>query len=164
LFWAVATTHPQCENKALFHLQRQGFECYAPREKTIKVIRGKKVPVINFIFPRYLFVWIIEQWHALLSTFGVSTLLTKTVPGTEEDIRVPYAVPAAWIAEMKMRERDGYVQLPQYRFRIGQTVEVTSGLFTGHHGLYQGMTSRMREVVLLNSLGRVELASGCSVA
>jgi transcriptional antiterminator RfaH len=151
-FWAVITTHPQCERRALRHLEWQGFQCYAPKEKIIRVRRGRKVEDIRFLFPRYLFVWIIDQWHALLGTFGVSKILMNG--------EVPSQLPMSWVDVMKSKERNGVITLPKDRFKIGERVEVTSGLFQGRFGLYQGMTSRQREVVLLGTLGRVELASG----
>ena len=62
---------------------------------------------------------------------------------------------------MKRQEVKGLITLSKHRFKIGQRVEVTGGLFAGAHGMYQGMTSRQREVVILDALGaRVELASG----
>jgi transcriptional antiterminator RfaH len=153
VFWAVITTHPQCERRALRHLEWQGFKCYAPREKVIRVRRGRKVDHVRYLFPRYLFVWIVDQWHALLGTFGVSKILMNG--------DVPSRLPDKWINGMRARELDGLITLPKDRFKIGEQVRVTGGLFEGHFGLYQGMTSRQREVILLGTLGRVELASGC---
>jgi len=152
MFWAVVVSQPQNEQRVLEHLRWQGFECYAPREKIVRVFRGRKRDVIRFLFPRYLFVWIVDQWHVLLGTFGVSKILMNG--------EVPSRLPINWVDGMKAKERNGFVVLPKDRYRIGQRVQITGGLFQGQFGFYQGMTSRQREVVLLGTLGKVELASG----
>jgi hypothetical protein len=62
-----------------------------------------------------------------------------------------------------MRGREdsrGYIKLPKERYLRGQRIQIASGLFQGRFGLYQGMTARQREVVLLDVLNvRVELAT-----
>ena len=72
----------------------------------------------------------------------------------------PSRLPGEWVDKMKAKEQNGVIVLPKERYRIGERVQITDGLFQGQFGLYQGMTSRQREVVLLGALGKVELASG----
>jgi len=150
--WTVVNTQPMCERRALWHLARQGFTAYAPKEKIIRMVRGRKTTCARFIFPRYLFVAIADQWHALFNTVGITRVL---MTGDQ-----PSKLPDGWVEDMRARERNGLVSLPKHRFKIGQRVEVGSGLLAGVKGLYQGMTSRQREIVLLETLGRVELAPG----
>jgi transcription antitermination factor NusG len=152
VYWAVVQSQPMCERRALWHLNFQGFTAYAPREKIIRVSRGKKIAAWRWLFPRYIFVWITTQWHALFSTIGVARVL---MTGDK-----PSKLPERWIKEMRAQEHNGLITLPKHRFKIGTKVQVTSGLLAGQKGLYQGMTSRQREIVLLETLGRVELASG----
>jgi transcriptional antiterminator RfaH len=118
----------------------------------VRFVRGKKVHTARWLFPRYLFVWIEDQWQRLFSTIGVSTVLMNG--------EKPARLPDHWVSDMKSREHNGLIELKRSRFKVGQEVQVTGGLFLGHHGIYQGMTSRQREVILLDALGRVELASG----
>jgi transcriptional antiterminator RfaH len=104
------------------------------------------------MFPRYLFVWIVDRWHALHSTIGISTVIMSG--------DTPAHLPNGWVESMKRREHKGLITLPP-RFAKGQRVEVTGGLFVGAKALYQGMSSHQREIVILEALGvRVELASG----
>ncbi len=152
-FWAVVTTHPQAENRALAHLERQAFNCYAPLERVTEIRRHRRVEVIRFLFPRYLFIWIDSQWHAIRGTFGVSMLIMNG--------EKPSRVPAGWVEKMIASEVDGAIELPQPCWVKGDRVTIEGGLFDGCSGLYRGMSSRQREVVLLEKLGRVELASGC---
>ena len=152
-FWAVVTTQPKCEHRALNHLEWQGFTAYAPKEKTVRVVHGRKVHGWRWLFPRYLFVWIEEQWHALLSTIGISDVLMTG--------EYPARLPNGWVETMKRQEVKGLITLSKHRFKKGQRVEVTGGLFAGAKALYQGMSTRDREIVILEALGaRVELASG----
>jgi transcription antitermination factor NusG len=61
---------------------------------------------------------------------------------------------------MKAKEHNGLIELHRNRFLKGQKVQVTGGLFIGQRGIYQGTTPRQREIILLEALGRVELAPG----
>jgi transcription antitermination factor NusG len=152
-FWGVVQVQPMCERRALLHLGWQGFDTYAPRERTTHITRGRKVTSSRLLFSRYVFVWMAEHWYRLFATAGISRLL---MTGNE-----PSKLPDGLVEQLRSRERNGLIQLPKHRFRIGQHVEVGGGLFVGAKGLYQGMTSRQREVVLLDTLGcKVELASG----
>jgi transcriptional antiterminator RfaH len=152
VFWSVVQSQPACETRAISHIERQGFTVYAPKEKIIRIIRGRKVHTWRWLFPRYLFVWIIEQWQRLFSTVGVSTVLMN---GQE-----PAKLPDDFVPSMKARERNGLIELKRSQFSKGQKVLVTGGLFAGRRGIYQNMTSRQREIVLLEALGRVELSPG----
>ena len=153
-FWAVVTTQPSAEKRALWHLERQGFAAYGPREKIVRVRHGKKVSEARWMFPRYLFVWIVDRWYDLLTTTGISRLLMN---GDQ-----PAQLPNGWVDALKARERGGLITLPKpHRFKIGAVVQVTGGIFDGARGLYRGMTSKQREIVILDVLGaRIELASG----
>jgi transcriptional antiterminator RfaH len=152
-FWTVVQAQPMNERRVIMHLDRQGFTHYAPREKITRVTRGRRIPSSRYIFPRYLFVLIEEGWHRLFSTFGV----TKVLMNGQEPARLP----DDFVTKMKASERNGLIELPKKsNFTKGQAVQVTGGLFIGCKGLYQGATSQQREVVLLNTLGRMELASG----
>ncbi len=151
-YWSVVQAQPMNERRALWHLAFQGFDTYAPREKITRIKRGHKTTTSRYLFPRYIFVWITEQWHKLFSITGLSRVLM-----TGEQ---PARLPNGWVDGMRATERNGLIVLPKHRFKIGQSVTVGSGLLMGQHGLYQGMGPRQREIVLLDVLGSVELAPG----
>jgi transcription antitermination factor NusG len=116
-------------------------------------VRGHKVQRARYLFPRYLFVWMSERWHDLFRTEYVSKVL---LTGDQ-----PAKLPEGWVDKMRASEHNGLIVLPKHRFRLGQPVLVTGGLFEGARGLYQGMTGQQREIVLLDLLGaRVELQPG----
>ena len=152
MFWSVVQSQPGCERRAISHIERQGFTIYAPREKIVRIVRGRKVHDARWLFPRYLFVWIEDQWQRLFGTIGVSTVLMNG--------EKPARLPDEFVPSMKAREHHGLIELRKSLFRKGQQVQVTGGLFVGQRGIYQNQTSRQREVILLETLGRVELAPG----
>jgi transcription antitermination factor NusG len=153
MFWAVVQAKPMCERRAIWHLERQHFTVYAPRERIKRIKRGKLISDARWLFPRYLFVWCEEQWQRWFNTFGVSTVLMHG--------QQPAALPNDFVDNMKSQENGGLITLykPQ-RFHKGQRVQVISGLLNGRRGLYQGQTQQEREIVLLDALGRVELPPG----
>lgn len=152
-YWAVVHTHPNAEAKALMHCERQGFTCYAPVERLTTVKRGRRVDIERHMFPRYMFVWIERKWHCLFGTIGISrVLMNGDVPG---------AVRNGFVEKLMASEVDGAVTLPKASLTVGTRVRIEGGVLHGQWGLYQGMTAKHREIVLLEHLGKVELASGC---
>jgi len=147
--WGVAMTLPLSERLALRHLENQGFICYLPRLVEYVVVRGKRVAREQVMFSRYLFVQIAGRWRSILGTRGVKSLV---MIGEQ-----PALIDEKIIEDIRKQEReDGLIKLPPRpsKFFPGQHVRVESGLFAGETGIYEGMTSQQREVVLLSMLGR----------
>jgi transcriptional antiterminator RfaH len=76
-YWACLVTQPQGELRAAHNLKQQGFDFYIPRISVDTVRRGKKITIHPMMFPRYMFVWIVEQWYALKGTYGVSGIIMQ---------------------------------------------------------------------------------------
>jgi transcription antitermination factor NusG len=131
-------THPQRERVADENIRRQGFETWLPRTAD------------GPLFPRYLFVSIIDVWHVLLNTIGVSAVLRN---GEQP----AYVREDQW-RELRARELKGVVVLPKRGFDHGQSVRIDDGIFFGEQGLYDGMPSEGRAWVLLRALGRIQIA------
>jgi transcriptional antiterminator RfaH len=101
----------------------------------------------TWLFPGYAFVWIKLQWHAARWSPGVIRLVSG---GGAEPAKVPVSV----IEDLKSRERNGFVMLPQPpRLMPGDKVQVTRGPLSGSIAIYQGMRGRQRVEVLLAFLG-----------
>jgi hypothetical protein len=65
------------------------------------------------------------------------------------------------IAEIRGRERNGYVALPKAPgLQAGDQVRIKRGLLQGKLGLYAGMRGQERVEILLAVLGRVTLPKG----
>jgi transcriptional antiterminator RfaH len=131
-YWACAQLAPSRERLALHCLQQvAGFEVYAPR---IKAPRGARSRNPRLLFPGYVFVLIVLQWHAAMRTPGVVRLVL--------DGGIPARVPDNVIAELRARERNGLLQLPEpRRFRAGERVRVIHGPLVGLEGLVAGRAS-----------------------
>jgi transcriptional antiterminator RfaH len=149
--WYVVQTRPRDESTALFHLTRQGFEGYLPR--FLKRRRhARKVDIAPVpLFPGYLFVALdlaAARWRSIQGTVGVSRLVCH---GDN-----PAPVPAGVVESIQGREDPaGWVILhPQSSLRQGQTVEISNGPLADLRGVFEGLDSKERVVVLLSLLGR----------
>jgi transcriptional antiterminator RfaH len=141
-YWAIAQTEPQREHTARLMLMRAGYETYMPRYRSQR-------DQIKLLFPSYVFVRIAERWYPVLWTIGVQRLLMS---GEQ-----PACLPDAIVKELRQREINGFVRLPkrsQLRLRRGQQVRIVYGSLAGRIALYDGMSGRQRERVLLDLLGR----------
>jgi transcription antitermination factor NusG len=145
-FWGVVRSLPKREAFAAERLRMDhGFEVFLPLVQT----RRASAP----LFPGYLFVRIVERWRATNCTLGVLCLVRTG--------DCPARCPDHEIDSLKaMIDGHGYIKLPdrlsapvKRTISIGSKVKITSGPFGGWVGLYAGMTTRERELVLLNVLG-----------
>jgi transcriptional antiterminator RfaH len=138
-FWSVVETEPRRERVASGWLDRGGFETYLPLMTTTT---KRTIP----LFPNYIFVRVAGAWYQIGWTIGVVRLLRNG----DEPARLSDKI----IAEIRHREGDdGLIRLPK-RWKQGQQVRIKRGLFRDRTGIYDGMTSKQRERVLLNMLGR----------
>ena len=103
--WSAVRLQPHRERLALTELARAGFETYCPRILHRRVAQGRKIETTPLLFPGYVFVLIVAQWHAARWVPGVIGF----VMGGERPARVPDAV----IDELKGRERNGIIKLPE---------------------------------------------------
>jgi transcriptional antiterminator RfaH len=108
----------------------------------------------TWLFPGYAFVWIELQWHAARWSPGVIRLVSS---GGAEPAKVPVSV----IDDLKSRERNGFVVLPQPSgLKRGDKVQITHGPLNGSIANFEGMRPHQRVAILLTILGgqqRVEL-------
>jgi transcriptional antiterminator RfaH len=149
--WYVVQSQPNAENKAVAHLNRQGFETYLPRylKRRRHARRVEVVPAP--LFPRYLFVGIdleTQRWRSIFSTVGVSRLVCNG--------DTPTAVADRVIEAFRARhDAGGYVQLDRHpSLRAGDKVRVLDGAFAECLGLYEGLRDSERVAILLDLLGR----------
>src|SRR5213080_563819 len=72
--WYVVQCRARQEERALDHLERQGFECYRPLYEREGIRRGRKILAQTALFPGYLFIRldrIHDNWLPICSTRGV---------------------------------------------------------------------------------------------
>jgi transcriptional antiterminator RfaH len=143
-YWAVAKTEPGRDAFAAASAMALGFTVFAPKVLT----RTKRVAPL---FSSYLFVQIVDQWRILERTMGLSHMVRFG--------DAPSRVPDAQIESLKSRMRDGIVTLPpppgssRRKFMKGDKVRIVAGPLQGLNAVHSGMSTREREILLLELLG-----------
>lgn len=149
--WFVVNTQANVEEKARFHLERQGFHVYLPRY----LKRRSHARCINWVpapmFPRYLFVCLdpeTDPWRPIRSTVGVSGLICHG--------ERPAPVPVGIVEDIQARHTDdGLVSLSLgHRFSPGERVRVMHGPMADQVGIFECADDRERVFVLLDVMGR----------
>jgi transcriptional antiterminator RfaH len=139
-FWSVARVQPRREAYACGHLTQRGYSTLLPL-----VANGHGAPAALFV--AYVLVHITGQWHSVNSTPGVHRLICFG----DRPARMPDREVDAIRARMNGA---GLVVLPpKPRFKLGDPVMVTGGVFCSQLGVYDGMGSRQRVMVLMQILG-----------
>jgi len=137
--WWVVQTESQREHVVRVLLMRAKYECYFPRIKQRSRISG--------LFPGYLFVRAAEQFYPVRWTEHVVRVLMSG--------DAPARLSEKIVDEIRKRQIGGFVKLPSPpRLHKGQRVRITRGYFEGQHAIYEGMTGKDRERVLLDLLGQ----------
>jgi transcriptional antiterminator RfaH len=159
-YWTVA----QCETQRM-HLTRlllmrgeydaSGELIRGPYETYMPLFKSKAGKIL-LLFPSYIFVKITVRWYPVAKTPGV----TRVLMAGDQPARLPEDI----VSTIRKREVGGLVKLPSNERRLhkGDKVKITRGSFEGQIGIYDGMSPRQRERVLLQLLGSwvpVELAS-----
>jgi transcriptional antiterminator RfaH len=155
-FWAVARLELHRERLAQHFLEVAGYEVYVPRLRERRRRNGRLIETRPLLFPSYGFLRVVNGWWQARWAPGTCGLIM--------DGGQPARVSDAVIAEIRSRECDGLIELPQRPpLRPGDAVRVLRGPFVGHLAIYAGMKPRERIEVLLALLGgrqRVTLARG----
>jgi transcriptional antiterminator RfaH len=148
--WYLVYTKPRQESVAKLNLERQHYSVYLPLVRHSRKRLGRRIDVIEPLFPRYLFIELSTQtdnWGPIRSTVGVSSLVRF---GAE-----PAAVPGQLIACLRARDNEQGVQLLAPRaFAEGDSVRIAAGPMWGYEGIFLATTGKQRVMVLLEILGK----------
>lgn len=134
---------------AQLQLRAAGVEPYTPRTEIIRRRWGRRVTMIEPLFPNYLFLRMSVSpsvWDAVRWTPGVRRLLG--------DGERPLQVHDDVIEAIRARSGElGFVRVGS-RLRCGQHVRVLEGPLAGLEGIFERQTSRTGRVrVLMQVLG-----------
>lgn len=148
--WCAVQTQARAEDKAAFHLRRQGYAVFLPKH----LKRRKHARRVDWVpaplFPRYLFVALDDgasRWWSIRSTVGVSNLVCFG--------KTPAMVPAGIIAEIEARQdENGMVKLRPGVFRPGERVRIIDGPLNELEGLFECASDEARVTILLDLMGR----------
>lgn len=153
--WYVVLTKPKQELRAEEHLRAQGGEVFLPRIALEKMRKGKRVNVIESLFPGYLFVNVEGCEHlvgSIRSTRGVRQLLRFGIE--------PIEIRQDLIDDLRCRCSDVNINGEslsgniQAVFKEGQFVEITSGPFKDYQAIFKQFDGEQRAIILLNLLSQ----------
>jgi transcriptional antiterminator RfaH len=151
--WFLVYTKPRQEQCAKENLERQAYECFLPLIKVQKIRAGKCIEETESLFPRYMFIRLIEG----LSNFG-PIRSTKGVSGLVKFSGVPARVPDQLIETLQQEP-----QLHEELFQPGDPIKVVAGPFMGFEAecikLQKMKDGEMRALVLLDFLSKKQRVS-----
>lgn len=150
--WYAVNTHPRAEEKALAHLERQGFEAYLPQYLRRRSHARRIEMVRTPLFPAYLFIAFdpeVARWRSVNGTIGCRRIICNG--------ETPSALPDGLIDDLRRNENgQGLIDMrPQaYSYVPNQPLRITSGPFADLVGLFQSVSDNERVMLMLDLLGR----------
>jgi len=148
--WYIVRTQTRAEERAVRHLNNQGFDAYLPRySKQIRHAR-KTQTALRPLFPGYVFVYIDtehQRWRAINGTVGVIELV-QFGDG-------PKPIRAEIVDAIRAREDSkGVVSLAPESLKKGDSVRVREGAFADSVALLEEVSDQKRVFLLLDLMGR----------
>lgn len=150
--WFVVLTKPRMENKAVEHLQRQGFRIYLPTWSQRKQTKSSWKIIQSPMFPRYLFLSADhknQSFSSIRSTYGVS----QVVQFGQHYARVDDIL----VDSIRKLERSQKIRAYQTQtaFNKGDAVTITAGPFKGVTAEVLACNEK-RVILLLELLGKTQ--------
>ena len=155
--WYVAHTYTGYENKVKDNIEKivdnRGlghliYDVKVPVETSVEVNdKGEEKTVEVKLFPSYVFVKMTmtdESWHVVRNITGVTGFVG---PGSEPTPLTD--------AEIEMFSVE--VSAEEFKFKIGDKVEVVSGIFEGYSGTLQEISEDKKQLVILASTERRDI-------
>lgn len=143
--WYLLQCKSRQDSRAEEHLQRQSYTIFRPQLATERLLRGKLQPVIESLFPGYLFIQLSHEdnWSALRSTRGVSRIVSFN--------QGPATVADHVIENLRTRCSE---RLPDKCFQPGDKVQIMQGPLSTLEGIFLAMDGNERVNILLQLLSR----------
>ena len=149
--WYVAHTYTGYENKVKDNIEKivenRGlghliYDVKVPIETSVETNdKGEEKIVETKLFPSYVFVKMTmtdESWHVVRNITGVTGFVG---PGSEPTPLTD--------AEIEMFSVE--VNEEEFKFKIGDRVEVVTGIFQGYSGVLQEISEDKKQLVVLAS-------------
>lgn len=143
--WYLLQCKPRQDARALEHLERQGFECYAPVYQVQTISAGKLRVKEQPLFPGYVFICMgmEDSWLALRSTRGVNRVVAFCgQPCQVQDVIVEH-----------LRQRCANTETHR-ALSSGDRVQIQVGEFADMEAIFLSMDGDERVMLLLNVLNR----------
>ena len=155
--WYVAHTYTGYENKVKDSIEKivenRGlghliYDIKVPVETSVEVNdKGEEKVIETKLFPSYVFVKMTmndESWHVVRNITGVTGFVG---PGSEPTPLTD--------AEIEMFNVE--VSSEEFKFKLGDKVEVVSGIFQGYFGTLQEISEDKKQLVILASTERRDI-------
>ncbi|MBM3471174.1 MAG: hypothetical protein FJX73_10365 [Armatimonadetes bacterium] len=149
--WYVAHLKPRQETRVLSHLRlrAEGIEHYSPRIETVRRRWGRRLAMVEPMFPNYMFLRMSltpQLWDAVRWTPGVRRILGEGDRPTPVPDQVVEAI-------HERADPMGFVRVGA-TWTPGQRVRVLYGPLSDLEGIFERPTSREGRVrILLHILG-----------
>lgn len=143
--WYLLQCKSRQDSRAEEHLRRQSYTIFRPQLATERLLRGKLQPVIESLFPGYLFIQLSHEdnWSALRSTRGVSRIVSfNQGPATVADHVIEHL-------RTRCTER-----VPDALFQPGEKIQIIQGPLSTLEGVFLSMDGNERVNILLQLLSR----------
>ena len=151
--WHLLMTKPREDERAESHLLNQDYELFRPMIRQFKIKGGKQEPVIEPLFPRYLFIRLddlMSNWSRIRSTRGVA----KMVRFTDMPAKVPDSLIEALRSQCVQDNIIDTTEEKPFVFEKGDVIEITEGSFRGITAFIKEQIAEDRVLLLLNLLGK----------
>jgi transcriptional antiterminator RfaH len=143
--WYLVQCRSRQDDRALEHLERQGFECYRPLYERERMRRGRKVLASAAIFPGYFFIRldrVHDNWLPICSTRGVIQVVRFS----------NYPLPVADAIIEQIRRRIESVPVREPCLKTGERMVITEGSFSGIEAIFVASDGDERVMLLLSIL------------
>lgn len=133
--------------RAQEHLERQAVNCVTPMITLEKIVRGKRTPVSEPLFPNYMFVEFdpeVIHTTTINATRGVSHFVRFGAKAA--------TVPSSVIHQLSIASPEGITD-PQTPYP-GDSVLITEGAFEGLEAIFTEPDGEARSMLLLNLLNK----------
>jgi len=133
------------DSRAEENLLRQNYVTFRPQLVTQRVVRGKRLDVLESLFPGYLFIQLSHEdnWSALRSTRGVSRIVNFN--------HGPATVTDQVIEHLRVRCSG---EVPSQLFQPGDKLQIIQGPLSTLEGVFVAMDGTERVMILLQLLSR----------
>ncbi len=148
--WLAIHSKPRQENTAEENLIRQGFEVYCPKIRMERKTRGKRIKVIEALFPRYLFVRF-EPGHDCTASISYTRGVRQIIRFGSELAIVSDDI-VRLLKSSASHSSGLHVELVP-EFKKGDQISIIDGPFMGLSGVFHKSNAEERVIILLNVLG-----------
>lgn len=155
--WYVAHTYTGYENKVKASIEKivenRGlghliYDVQVPvYTEVVKNDKGEEKIVETKVFPSYVLVKMTmtdASWHVVRNITGVTGFVG---PGSEPTPLTDEEVEFAKVEQTKT----------EFKFNIGDTVKVVSGMFEGYSGILQEISENKKSLVILANTGKRDI-------